>query len=71
MKNPIVFRRATKEDLVEIVALLANDDLGKLREDNSIPLSEKYEAAFARIIADKNQELMVIESDSQQLIGTL
>ena len=71
MKIPIVFRKAVKEDLAEIVALLANDKLGKLREDNRIPLSEKYDAAFARINADENQELMVIENESKQLIGTL
>ena len=65
------FRKAKKEDVPAIVRLLANDPLGKLREDYREPLPEVYWNAFASIEQDTNQELMVIENDNGQIIGTL
>lgn len=65
------FRKAKKEDVFEIVQMIANDKLGKLREDFQDPLPEKYYQAFERINNDPNQELMVIEDDKQTVIGTL
>lgn len=53
------FRKANYSDLVPIVALLANDELGSKRENFSIPLPEKYINAFSKIINDPNHELMV------------
>lgn len=55
-------RRAKVADLPAIVALLAHDELGKSREALADPLPESYVHAFARIDADTNQELMVVES---------
>ncbi len=65
------FRKATKEDVFEIVQMIANDKLGKLREDFKDPLPEKYYQAFEQINNDPNQELMVIENEEQAIIGTL
>lgn len=62
------FRKATKADIAGLVEMLANDELGKLREDLQHP--EKYLRAFERIINDDNQELMVIENESHEIIGT-
>ncbi len=65
------FRKAHKEDVPHIVQLLANDKLGKQRENYQDPLPEEYYQAFSRIEQDHNQELMVIEDDEKSIIGTL
>jgi hypothetical protein len=44
--KPIVFRTALLTDLPAIVALLADDELGSRRETVSVPLDERYLAAF-------------------------
>ncbi|MGI9367081.1 MAG: GNAT family N-acetyltransferase [Rhizobiaceae bacterium] len=59
------FRQARRDDLEAIVALFADDELGRLREDPSLPLNQKYLDGFARIEADANQVLLVAESDGQ------
>ncbi len=64
-------RKATKEDVSAIVGLIADDKLGKQREDYRIPLPKVYIEAFNSIIADGNQELMVVENDQGDIIGTL
>ncbi|RFS13718.1 GNAT family N-acetyltransferase [Emticicia sp. C21] len=66
----MIFRKATKEDVPFIIQMLANDKLGKLREDYRKPLPEKYYNAFENINADPNQELIVIEK-AGEVIGTL
>lgn len=53
------FRQAAREDLPEIVRMLADDFLGAQRERFETPLPESYERAFAEIEADKNNELIV------------
>lgn len=65
------FRKATQEDVSEIVRLLANDKLGMTREDFREPLPECYYQAFQKIEADNNQELIVVENDDKEIIGTL
>ena len=40
------FRKARKDDVPEIVKMLANDELGKLREDYQEPIPKKYYQAF-------------------------
>jgi len=64
----MIFRKATKVDLMDIVVMLANDPLGALREDLQHP--EKYEQAFDLIDKDPNQELMVVEDGNGETIGT-
>lgn len=66
----MIFRKATITDIPFIVKMLANDKLGKLREDYRDPLPEKYYQAFGNITADPNQELVVVEKDGE-IIGTL
>ncbi len=65
------FRKATKSDLPDIIKMLADDQLGKLREDYQEPLPEKYYHAFGNIDSDPNQELMVVENVDKAIIGTL
>jgi GNAT superfamily N-acetyltransferase len=61
-------RRATRDDLADLVAMLADDALGAQREspDDLTP----YETAYAHISDDPNQHLMVAERDGH-VIGTL
>ena len=67
----MTFRKATKNDLPFIIEMIANDKLGKLREDFQDPLPSKYYQAFENIDQDKNQELMVIENQEKKIIETL
>ncbi|WP_268577182.1 GNAT family N-acetyltransferase, partial [Escherichia coli] len=62
--------RARLGDLPEIVAMLADDELGARREDPSIPLNPRYTAAFAAIEQDPNQFFAVVERDAR-LVGCL
>jgi GNAT superfamily N-acetyltransferase len=64
------FREATREDLPEIVRMLADDFLGATRERYENPLPESYIKAFEEIEADKNNELIIAEMDGE-IVGTL
>ena len=55
----IAFGRATDKELPAIVGLLADDQLGRQREDVGPPPNPNYEAAFVAINDDKNQVLAV------------
>ena len=65
------FRQATREDLPEIVRMLADDFLGATRERYESPLPESYVKAFKEIEADKNNELVVAENSQGEIVGTL
>ena len=43
------FRKAAETDILDLVNLLADDDLGVKREDISIPLNQSYIDAFYSI----------------------
>ena len=65
------FRQATRNDVQAIVAMIADDELGKTREDFKIPLPKAYYSAFNNINTDNNQELIVVENEESGIIGTL
>ena len=66
------FRQATREDLPEIVRMLADDFLGAQRERYENPLPESYTKAFEEIQIDKNNELIVaILSEPPAVAGGL
>lgn len=65
------FRKATINDISKIVEMIADDELGKTRENFRTPLPNEYYEAFENIDTDKNQELIVIENDNSEIIGTL
>lgn len=67
----LTFRPATREDLPAIVALLANDPLGAMRENPVLPLPASYEAAFAAIDQDPNNELVVVDTVDQAVAGVV
>ncbi len=64
------FRKATKNDVSEIVEMIADDELGNTRENFQIPLPTEYLNAFENINTDQNQELIVIENENSEIIGT-
>jgi GNAT superfamily N-acetyltransferase len=68
------FRPAEVRDLAAIVALLADDDLGRNREqaptDLGAPLEPCYARAFAAIEADRNQQALVAEH-AGRIVGYL
>lgn len=59
----LVFRHAKKTEIPEIVDLLMDDDLGKLRERNANRPLSAYESAFDAIDSDPNNHLMVVLDD--------
>ena len=64
------FRKAAIEDLQTIVQMIADDELGKTRENYKMPLPDEYLVAFESILKDPNQELIVLEINNE-VIGTL
>ncbi|MBX9743358.1 MAG: GNAT family N-acetyltransferase [Chthoniobacterales bacterium] len=68
--SKLIFRRAIESDLVEIIKLLMEDELGKTRELLDQATIGLYEAAFQKIDHDPNHNLMVIEWEGE-IIGTV
>lgn len=58
-KAPVEIRRAGRNDLPAIIAMLADDPLGAQREDSSDPPNPAYDVAFEAINRDPNQMLVV------------
>lgn len=61
MTGSVTFRAATEADLPAIVRLLADDGLGRGREDLSEPLNPRYREAFRAVDSDPNQLLVIAE----------
>jgi hypothetical protein len=55
MAGALLIREAVRDDLPAIVALLADDRNGALREDARLPLDPGYLAAFDAIASLPNQ----------------
>lgn len=64
----VIFRDARREDITEIVALLADDMLGASREADQV--DDAYLSAFDQIAADARNRLIVADIDGQ-VAGTL
>lgn len=64
------FRQAARDDLESLVALLADDKLGRQRENPATPLDPRYAAAFEHIVGDPNNALIVAESEGR-LVGMM
>ncbi|SFC99145.1 GNAT family N-acetyltransferase [Algibacter pectinivorans] len=67
----MIYRKATPDDLPEIVAMYADDKLGKSREKFQTPLPKEYLDAFKNISEDKNHELIVVVNEANDVVGTL
>ncbi len=66
----VEFRQALIADLPAIIELLADDDLGRQREEVGPPPSPNYESAFHAIAKDANQLLAVAEQEGE-VVGCL
>ena len=66
----VSFRQATIADLPAILGLLADDELGRQREQIGPPPSPSYQTAFDAIEKDPNQLLAVAERDGE-IVGCL
>ena len=66
----IKIREARREDVPEIVRLLADDALGAKRERYEDPLPVSYLRAFEAIDTDPNHELLVAEHEGR-VVGTM
>ena len=69
--SPITIRRARRDDVGTIVAMLADDPLGSGRERLESPLPPPYLAAFERVDRDPNIQLVVAEDGEGGVIGCL
>ena len=68
--NSVSIRPARREDVAEIVAMLADDHLGRARERVEDPLPAVYYEAFERVERDQNLQLVVAESEGR-VVGCL
>ena len=66
----ITIRRARHDDVAAIVAMLADDHLGRARERLEHPLPASYREAFERLDADPNITLVVAE-EAGRIVGSL
>ncbi|WP_452224997.1 N-acetyltransferase family protein [Lacinutrix chionoecetis] len=66
-----LYRKAAEKDLPLIIKMIADDELGKNRENFKNPLPNEYLKAFENINQDKNQELIVVENKNGEIVGTM
>ncbi|WP_371421138.1 GNAT family N-acetyltransferase [Tardiphaga sp.] len=71
MSTKIVLRPARREDVAAVVAMLADDALGRGRERIEDPLPQSYYEAFNRLADDPNIQLMVAEGHDGSVVGCL
>lgn len=67
----ITIRRARRDDVAAIVAMLADDHLGRARERLEDPLPAPYFRAFDKLDDDPNIQLVVAEDDGGSVVGCL
>jgi GNAT superfamily N-acetyltransferase len=67
MNPPLLFRLATREDLPDIIQMLADDPLGASRESTDETVSDNYIRAFEQICKDPNQELTIVEMNGEKV----
>jgi len=71
MTNAVTLRRACRDDVAAIVAMLADDHLGRGRERVEDPLPPAYYAAFAAIDSAGHIQMIVAQDDSGAVLGCL
>ena len=69
--SEIIIRRARREDVGPIIAMLADDALGGPRERIEDPLPQSYLAAFEKVDRDPNIQLVVAEDGEGAVVGCL
>jgi ribosomal protein S18 acetylase RimI-like enzyme len=69
--SSLTIRRARRDDVGVIVAMLADDPLGSARERLEDPLPPSYVRAFDALDRDPNIQLMVAEDGEGAVVGCL
>ena len=69
--SQIGIRAARRGDVPDIVAMLADDALGRGRERIESPLPPSYLQAFERVDRDQNIQLVVAEDGEGTVVGCL
>jgi ribosomal protein S18 acetylase RimI-like enzyme len=69
--SAITIRRARREDVGVIVAMLADDPLGRARERIEQPLPPSYFRAFEALENDPKIQLLVAEDQDGAVVGCL
>jgi ribosomal protein S18 acetylase RimI-like enzyme len=69
--SPVTIRRARRDDVGSIIAMLADDRLGSARERLEDPLPQVYFDAFERVARDPNIQLIVAEDGEGAVVGCL
>ena len=69
--SPVTIRRARRDDVAVIVAMLADDRLGQARERLEDPLPPSYFRAFEALDRDPNIRLVVAADTGGAVIGCL
>jgi ribosomal protein S18 acetylase RimI-like enzyme len=68
--SQVILRPARRDDVAAIIAMLADDHLGRARERLENPLPTLYYDAFERLSRDPNIQLMVAE-EGGNVVGCL
>lgn len=71
MTSSIAIRRACRDDVGPIVAMLADDPLGSARERIVDPLPPSYFRAFEQVERDQNIRLVVAQDGEGAVVGCL
>jgi ribosomal protein S18 acetylase RimI-like enzyme len=69
--SSITIRRARRDDVGSIVAMLADDPLGRTRERLEDPLPASYLGAFDAVDRDSNIHLVVAQDGEAGVVGCL
>jgi len=69
--SKVTFRRARRDDIGIIVAMLADDPLGGARERLEDPLPQTYFQAFEKVDRDPNIQLVVAVDNEGVVVGCL
>ena len=69
--SKVTIRRARRDDVGIIVAMLADDPLGGARERIEDPLPQSYFDAFETLQGDPNIQLIVAEDGDGAVVGCL
>ncbi|MEM9529373.1 MAG: GNAT family N-acetyltransferase [Pseudomonadota bacterium] len=70
MNSGYTIRAAERSDLLALLKLLADDPLGKMREQPADPIPQAYVDAFDTITRDPQQQLVVLAAGAE-LVGCL
>ena len=71
MRAAIAIRPAVRGDVAAVVAMLADDALGRTRERIEDPLPACYFQAFERVARDPNIRLVVAAGEGGEVVGCL